>query len=71
MGSIYTTLANAANFATAMIALGISFLLLHRVLGPRIRRLRTVELAPGLYHFKDGKVEDGGLLWRPVEVLFR
>ncbi len=37
----------------------------------QFRRPRSVELAPGLYHFEDGKVEDGGLEWRPVEELFK
>ena len=41
--------------------------LIRRLLG----RPRTVELAPGRYHFADGKVEDGWLEWRPVGELFR
>ncbi len=35
------------------------------------RRPRSVDLPSGLYHFADGKFEDGGLEWRPVEELFR
>ena len=32
---------------------------------------RTVDLAPGMYWFRDGKFEDGWLEWRPVGELFR
>ena len=34
-------------------------------------RPRSVDLPRGLYHFADGKYEDGGLEWRPVDELFK
>ena len=35
------------------------------------RRPRSVDLPRGLYHFTDGKFEDGGLEWRSVDELFK
>ena len=63
----------------SMIALAIVLAVVHMVVVTRIYdrvrrrfgRPRTVDLAPGLYHFRDGNVEDGGLEWRPVGELFR
>ena len=62
---------------TVAVAGGIVHLVLVTLLYDRIlrwfrrRRPRSVELTPGLYHFADGKVEDGWLEWRPVAELFR
>ena len=63
----------------SMIALAIVLTVVHIVVVTRIYdrvrrrfgRPRTVDLPPGMYHFRDGKVEDGGLEWRPVVELFR
>ena len=70
MDSIYVTFATIINLVTAVLALGISLVILRRVLGYR-RRPRTLDLSPGMYWFRDGKVEDGWLEWRPVSELFR